>query len=155
MQRFKQRLWGNIGVGLVSGITALSMAGVAMQMGYSHFKLKAEKQLHILNSIRLATVVQIGLEEGWVNSPDQNGSITLNLSDIDESYPVSSTLKNPSNADQLYGTNSLVTIENNQGKLMFYCALTDHNSTHIYTDDTVKIYNLTLENITLNYEGDA
>ena len=46
MNRF---LKGSALVGAVAGITALSFAGIAVQMGHSNFKQKAEKQLHILN----------------------------------------------------------------------------------------------------------
>ena len=63
-----KRILGNIGISIISGITALN-SSVAMQMGYSNFKVKAEKQLHILNSVRFATIAQIGLEEGWINEP--------------------------------------------------------------------------------------
>ena len=90
---FKSRLMGNIGISVVSGITAISMAGVAMQMGYSNFKVKAEKQLHILNSIRFATIVQIGMEEGWVSTPEINDTITITLTEIDNNYPLSTNLK--------------------------------------------------------------
>ena len=107
----KWKLTGNIGVGVISGITALTMAGVAMQLGYSSFKAKAEKQLHILNSIRFATIIQIGLEEGWVNKPDLNDSSTITLSDVDTEYNLSSSLKNPSLSTQSYDSDSYIKIE--------------------------------------------
>ena len=125
---FQSKLLGNIGISLVGGITALSMAGVAMQMGYSNFKIKAEKQLHILNSIRFATIVQIGMEEGWVSSPENNDSITITLTDIDNNYELSTTLKNPSLASQTYNSDSSITIENTNGKIDFYCSLIVPNS---------------------------
>ena len=69
-------------VSAVAGITALSFTGIAIQMGHSNFKASAEKQLHILNSIRLSTIVQIGIEEQWVDLNDSS-STTVYLSDID------------------------------------------------------------------------
>ena len=59
---FNKKVLGNIGLSIMGGITAITFAGVAMQMGYSSFKLKTEKQLHILNSVRFVTIVQIGIE---------------------------------------------------------------------------------------------
>lgn len=143
---------GNVGITLVAAITALSMGGVAMQMGYSNFKLKAEKQLHILNAIRFATIVQIGLEEGWVETPILNESISINLTDIDASYPLLSHLKNPSQSNQTYNANSSITITNTSGTLHFYCLLIEDGSNHQYTDNTISIYELTVEKISLNIE---
>ena len=114
---FHSKLAGNIGITLISGVTALSMAGVAMQMGYSNFKIKAEKQLHILNGIRFATIVQIGMEEGWVSTPESNDSITITLTEVDNNYHLSTNLKNPSLESQNYNPNSSITIENNSGKI--------------------------------------
>jgi|TARA_B100001142_G_scaffold296539_1_gene318308 hypothetical protein len=145
-------LKGNIGITLVTAITALSMAGVAMQMGYSNFKLKAEKQLHILNAIRFATIVQIGLEEGWVETPDNNTSATISLTDIDASYPLLSHLKNPSQVNQTYHADSSVTINNTSGSLNFYCSLIEDGSSHEYTNTTISIYELTVEDISLNID---
>ena len=147
---FKQKLIGNIGISLISGITALSLAGVAMQMGYSNFKLKAEKQLHILNSIRFATIVQIGLEEGWVDSPSTNDSITITLSELDISYQLSTNLKNPSLTSQNYNPESSMIIENTNGKISFYCTLIEEDSSHNYTDNTINVHNLGVDNISLN-----
>lgn len=140
---------GNIGITVVSGITALSMAGVAMQMGYANFKIKAEKQLHILNSIRFATIVQIGMEEGWVVTPETNDSITITLTDIDSNYPLSTNLKNPSLESQIYHSDSSITIENTDGKIDFYCSLIEDNSAHNYTDSSVNVHNLSINNISL------
>ena len=145
-----KRFFGNIGLSLISGITALSLAGVAMQMGYSNFKIKAEKQLHILNSIRFATIVQIGLEEGWVLTPASNDSITITLSDINSNYPLASNLKNPSLTSQNYSTDSSITIENNDGKIEFYCSLIEDGSEHNYIDSSIVVYNLAVENVSLN-----
>ena len=147
---FKQKFIGNIGISLISGITALSLAGVAMQMGYSNFKLKAEKQLHILNSIRFATIVQIGLEEGWVDSPSINNSITITLSELDISYQLSSNLRNPSLTSQNYNPESSMIIENTNGKIRFYCTLIEEDSSHNYTDNTINVHNLGVDNISLN-----
>jgi len=146
---FKSKLMGNIGISIIGGITALSMAGVAMQMGYSNFKIKAEKQLHILNSIRFATIVQIGMEEGWVATPDTNDSITVTLTDVDNNYPLSTNLKNPSLESQTYNTDSSIIIENSNGKIDFYCLLIEHESAHNYTDNTVSVHNLSINNISL------
>ena len=146
----KWKLTGNIGVGVISGITALTMAGVAMQLGYSSFKAKAEKQLHILNSIRFATIIQIGLEEGWVNKPDLNDSSTITLSDVDSEYNLSSSLKNPSLNTQNYDTDSYIKIENNNGKTIFFCSLMEENTDHTYTDNNIEVHNLAIENIQLN-----
>jgi len=147
---FKQKLIGNIGISLISGITALSLAGVAMQMGYSNFKLKAEKQLHILNSIRFATIVQIGMEEGWVDLPLTNDSTTITLSEIDINYQLSTNLKNPSLTSQNYNPDSAIIIENTNGKINFYCTLIEEDSTHNYTDNTINVHNLGVDNISLN-----
>lgn len=147
---FKQKFIGNIGISLISGITALSLAGVAMQMGYSNFKLKAEKQLHILNSIRFATIVQIGLEEGWVDSPSINDSITITLSELDISYQLSTNLRNPSLTSQNYNPESSMIIENTNGKIRFYCTLIEEDSSHNYTDNTINVHNLGVDNISLN-----
>lgn len=147
---FKQKFIGNIGISLISGITALSLAGVAMQMGYSNFKLKAEKQLHILNSIRFATIVQIGLEEGWVDSPSINNSITITLSELDISYQLSTNLRNPSLTSQNYNPESSMIIENTNGKIRFYCTLIEEDSSHNYTDNTINVHNLGVDNISLN-----
>jgi hypothetical protein len=146
------RLNANIGLSIISGITALSLAGVAMQMGYSNFKIKAEKQLHILNSIRFSTIVQIGIEEGWVIAPNTDESLIITLSDIEDNYPLSSNLKNPSQASQNYDLESSVTILNADGKLNFYCTLIEDQTNHTYTDSTVVVSNLTIENITLPLE---
>ena len=146
----KSTLKGNIGITLISGITALSMAGVAMQMGYSNFKIKAEKQLHILNSIRFATITQIGMEEGWITTPDNNSSITITLTDIDTNYPLSSNLKNPSTSTQNYDPDSSITVNNNGGKLEFYCTLIEENTSHNYIDNTIIVHDLSIENISLN-----
>ena len=146
----KWKLTGNIGVGVISGITALTMAGVAMQLGYSSFKAKAEKQLHILNSIRFATIIQIGIEEGWVSKPELNDSTTITLSDVDTEYNLSSTLKNPSLNTQNYDTDSYIKIENNNGKTIFFCSLMEENSDHSYTDNNIEVHNLAIENIQLN-----
>lgn len=140
---------GNIGISIIGGITALSMAGVAMQMGYSSFKIKAEKQLHILNSIRFATIVQIGMEEGWVLKPETNDSITVTLTDVDSNYPLSSNLKNPSLESQTYNADSSIIIENLNGKINFYCSLIEYESTHNYTDTTIDVHNLSIGNISL------
>ena len=147
---FKQKLIGNIGISLISGITALSLAGVAMQMGYSNFKLKAEKQLHILNSIRFATIVQIGMEEGWVDLPLTNDSTSITLSEIDINYQLSSNLKNPSLTSQNYNPDSAIIIENTNGKINFYCTLIEEDSAHNYTDNTINVHNLGIDNISLN-----
>ena len=147
---FKQKLIGNIGISLISGITALSLAGVAMQMGYSNFKLKAEKQLHILNSIRFATIVQIGMEEGWVDLPLTNDSTTITLSEIDINYQLSTNLKNPSLTSQNYNPDSAIVIENTNGKINFYCTLIEEDSAHNYTDNTINVHNLGIDNISLN-----
>lgn len=147
---FKSRLMGNIGISVVSGITAISMAGVAMQMGYSNFKVKAEKQLHILNSIRFATIVQIGMEEGWVSTPEINDTITITLTEIDNNYPLSTNLKNPSLESQAYDSDSSITIENSNGKLDFYCSLIENESSHNYIDDSINVHSLSIENINLN-----
>ncbi|MEC8678546.1 MAG: hypothetical protein VXX85_06810 [Candidatus Margulisiibacteriota bacterium] len=147
---FKQKLIGNIGISLISGITALSLAGVAMQMGYSNFKLKAEKQLHILNSIRFATIVQIGMEEGWVDLPLTNDSTTITLSEIDINYQLSTNLKNPSLTSQNYNPDSAIIIENTNGKINFYCTLIEEDSAHNYTDNTINVHNLGVDNISLN-----
>jgi hypothetical protein len=147
---FKQKLIGNIGISLISGITALSLAGVAMQMGYSNFKLKAEKQLHILNSIRFATIVQIGMEEGWVDLPLTNDSTTITLSEIDINYQLSTNLKNPSLTSQNYNPDSAIIIENTNGKINFYCTLIEEDSNHNYTDNTINVHNLGVNNISLN-----
>jgi hypothetical protein len=141
---------GNIGISVIGGITALSMAGVAMQMGYSNFKVKAEKQLHILNSIRFATIVQIGMEEGWVSTPEINDSIIITLTEVDTNYPLSTNLKNPSLETQIYNESSSITIENNNGKIDFYCTLIEHSSNHNYIDGSVNVHNLSIENIQLN-----
>ena len=144
----KQKLSGNIGI--ISGITALTMAGVAMQMGYSGFKIKAEKQLHILNSIRFATIIQIGIEEGWVENPDTNNTILVTLSEIDSDYNLSSNLKNPSLATQMYDDDSYIKIKNINGKTKFYCNLIEDNSDHEYTDETIEVHTLSIQNIELN-----
>lgn len=146
---FKSKLMGNIGISIIGGVTALSMAGVAMQMGYSNFKIKAEKQLHILNSIRFATIVQIGMEEGWVSTPDTNDSITITLTDVDSNYPLSTNLKNPSIESQIYSENSSITIENSNGKIDFYCSLIENESAHNYTDNTISVHNLSINNVNL------
>jgi hypothetical protein len=146
---FNSKLMGNIGISIIGGITALSMAGVAMQMGYSSFKIKAEKQLHILNSIRFATIVQIGMEEGWVLKPETNDSITVTLTDVDSNYPLSSNLKNPSLESQTYNADSSIIIENLNGKINFYCSLIEYESTHNYTDTTIDVHNLSIGNISL------
>tara|TARA_Y100001935_G_C17303384_1_gene510718 strand:+ start:1919 stop:2380 length:462 start_codon:yes stop_codon:yes gene_type:complete len=146
---FKSKLMGNIGISIIGGITALSMAGVAMQMGYSSFKIKAEKQLHILNSIRFATIVQIGMEEGWVIQPNTNDSITVTLTDVDNNYPLSTNLKNPSLESQSYNADSSIIIENSNGKIDFYCSLIEHESTHNYTDNTISVHNLSINDISL------
>ena len=145
-------LTGNVGVTLISGITALSMAGVAMQMGYSNFKIKAEKQLHILNGIRFATIVQIGMEEGWVSTPESNDSITVTLTDIDNNYHLSTNLKNPSLQSQNYNPDSAITIENNSGKIEFYCTLIEENTSHNYIDNSINVHNLAIENISLPFK---
>lgn len=147
---FKQKLIGNIGISLISGITALSLAGVAMQMGYSNFKLKAEKQLHILNSIRFVTIVQIGMEEGWIDLPLTNDSTTITLSEIDINYQLSTNLKNPSLTSQNYNPDSAIIIENTNGKINFYCTLIEEDSVHNYTDNTINVHNLGIDNISLN-----
>ena len=144
------KIAGNIGITLISGVTALSMAGVAMQMGYSNFKIKAEKQLHILNGIRFATIVQIGMEEGWVSTPESNDSITVTLTEVDNNYHLSTNLKNPSLESQNYNPNSSITIENNSGKIEFYCTLIEENTNHNYIDNSINIHNLAIENISLN-----
>ena len=146
----KSKITGNIGITLISGVTALSMAGVAMQMGYSNFKIKAEKQLHILNGIRFATIVQIGMEEGWVSTPQSNDSITVTLTEIDNNYHLSTNLKNPSLESQNYNPNSSITIENNSGKIEFYCTLIEENTSHNYIDNSINVHNLAIENISLN-----
>ena len=146
----KQKLIANIGVGLISGLTAVSFAGVAIQMGFSGFKTRAEKQLHILNSIRFATIIQIGIDEGWVNTPDENSSSTIKLNDLDNDYQYSINLKNPSLKTQKYDLNSSITIENNSGKLHFYCNLIEDGSEHQYTNSSVIVYNLSINDINLN-----
>lgn len=143
-------LKGNIGITLVSGITALSMAGVAMQMGYANFKIKAEKQLHILNCVRFSTITQIGMEEGWITTPENNNSETITSTDIDDNYALTSNLKNPSIDSQNYDPNSTITITNDNGTLKFYCSLIEENTTHQYTDNTIQVHALSVENITLN-----
>ena len=52
------RIKRNIGITLVSGITALSMAGVAMQMGYANFKIKGKTTSH-LNCVRFSTIIKL------------------------------------------------------------------------------------------------
>ncbi len=145
-----KKIYGNIGISIISGITVLSLAGVAMQMGYSNFKVKAEKQLHILNSIRFATIAQIGIEEGWINQPSLNSSVTITLTEIDTNYQLSTNLKNPSETSQNYDPNSSIKIENINGKYEFYCQLIKENSSHNYTDNNIKVHNLLVGNITLN-----
>ncbi len=144
------KLKGNIGLGVISGITALTMAGVAMQMGYSNFKIKAEKQLHILNSIRFATIIQIGLEEGWVSTPETNNTITITLTEVNNEYSLSTTLKNPSLNNQNYDNSSYIEIRNTDGKNKFFCNLIEDDSSHSYTDESVEVHSLTIENIELN-----
>ena len=119
---FKHKLIGNIGISLISGITALSLAGVAMQMGYSNFKLKAEKQLHILNSIDLQQLFKLEWKN-WVDLPLTNDSTTITLSEIDINYQLSTNLKNPSLTSQNYNPDSAIIIENTNGKINFYCTL--------------------------------
>ena len=111
--KLRKYLSGNIGLGLISSITALSFTGVAIQIGYTGFKQKAEKQLHILNSIRFATIVQIGIEEGWVNSPETNSTTEIKLVDINTNGPVNIQLKNPSLITETYDDDSAIIIENN------------------------------------------
>ena len=146
----KMNLIGNIGISIISGITALSLAGVAMQMGYSNFKIKAEKQLHILNSIRFATIIQIGMEENWVEFPENGNHVIITLSDVDTNFQLSTNLKNPSLNSQNYHTDSSMKIENTNGKINFFCTLIEENSTHNYTDNSIDVHNLTVENIILN-----
>jgi hypothetical protein len=137
---------GNMGITLVSGITALSLAGVAMQMGYANFKIKAEKQLHILNSIRFVTLIEIGLEDGWVVAPPINESETITIADVDNAYSMGAHLKNPSQQNQLYHDDSAVIIQNDNGRLVFYSRLMDTEG-HLYTTDTIAAYNLTINDI--------
>ncbi|MEK9727304.1 MAG: hypothetical protein VW397_04255 [Candidatus Margulisiibacteriota bacterium] len=147
---FFRRVYANIGLSIISGITILSLAGVAMQMGYANFKVKAEKQLHILNSIRFATIAQIGIEEGWISEPSMNESITITLTDIDSNYQLSTNLRNPSETSQNYSPNSSIKIENNNGRYEYYCLLLNEETTHTYTDDNIKVHDLSVENITLS-----
>ena len=148
--KLKKYIKGNIGIGLISGITALSFTGVAIQIGYTGFKQKAEKQLHILNSIRFATIVQIGIEEGWVNLPDSNGTTEIKLIDINTSTPVNIQLKNPSLLTETYDDDSAIIIENNNGTLEYYCNLLEDGTNHNYINSDIDVYNLTPENIELN-----
>jgi hypothetical protein len=146
----KIKLIGNIGISIISGITALSLAGVAMQMGYSNFKIKAEKQLHILNSIRFATIIQIGMEESWVEFPENGNHVIITLSEVDTNFQLSTNLKNPSLNSQNYHSDSSMKIENTNGKIHFFCTLIEENSTHNYTDNSIDVHDLTVENIMLN-----
>ena len=90
------------------------------------------------------------MEEGWITTPDNNSSITITLTDIDNNYPLSSNLKNPSTSTQNYDPDSSITINNNGGKLEFYCTLIEENTSHNYIDNTIIVHDLTIENISLN-----
>ena len=135
-------------VSAVAGITALSFTGIAIQMGHSNFKASAEKQLHILNSIRLSTIVQIGIEEQWVNLNDSSSTIVY-LADIDNSYNVSSTLKNPSTSSQAYDVNSYVLIESNNNYYSFFVYLKEPDSDHIYIQPETEIHLLNVNDVSL------
>ena len=148
--KLRKYLSGNIGLGLISSITALSFTGVAIQIGYTGFKQKAEKQLHILNSIRFATIVQIGIEEGWVNSPETNSTTEIKLVDINTNGPVNIQLKNPSLITETYDDDSAIIIENNNGILEYYCNLLEDGSNHNYINSQIDVYNLKPNNVELN-----
>ncbi|MGC6367451.1 MAG: hypothetical protein ACON35_05560 [Candidatus Marinamargulisbacteria bacterium] len=149
-KHLKGKLIGNIGIGLISGLTALSFAGVGIQMGFSGFKARAEKQLHILNGIRFATIIQIGIDEGWVTPPETNNVTTIQINELDELYEFSINLKNPSLNTQEYNETSAIIIENTNGKLNFYCNLIEDGSDHQYTDPNIVVFSLTIDDIYLN-----
>ena len=147
---FSRHLRGSLGVSLITGITAITMAGVAIQMGYANYKLKTEKQLHILNSIRFATIVQIGLEEGWLSTPASNTSASITLTEVDAGYNFSSNLKDPSNDSTTYKTSSYILVNNDNGTLKFYASLIQDNSEHIYVASSTEVHLLSISDITLN-----
>lgn len=147
---FNKKVLGNIGLSIMGGITAITFAGVAMQMGYSSFKLKTEKQLHILNSVRFVTIVQIGIEEGWVPKPGSSSSETIYLSDVETNYDLSTTLKNPSLDSQNYNESSFIIVQNENGKLKFFVELIEENSSHKYIENEKEIHLLGIDDVTLN-----
>ena len=147
---FSRHLRGSLGVSLITGITAITMAGVAIQMGFANYKLKTEKQLHILNSIRFATIVQIGLEEGWLSTPASNTSASITLTEVDAGYNFSSNLKDPSNDSTTYKTSSYILVNNDNGTLKFYASLIQDNSEHIYVASSTEVHLLSISDITLN-----
>ena len=147
---FSRRLRGSLGISLITGITAITMAGVAIQMGYANYKLKTEKQLHILNSIRFATIVQIGLEEGWLSTPASNTSASITLTEVDAGYNFSSNLKDPSNDSTTYKTSSYILVNNDNGTLKFYASLIQDNSEHAYVAASTEVHLLSISDITLN-----
>jgi hypothetical protein len=147
---FSRRLGGSLGISLITGITAITMAGVAIQMGFANYKLKTEKQLHILNSIRFATIVQIGLEEGWLSAPASNTSASITLTQVDLGYNFSSNLKDPSNDSTTYKTSSYILVNNDNGTLKFYASLIQDNSEHIYVASSTEVHLLSISDITLN-----
>ena len=144
------KLKGNVGTTIITAATAITFGGIAMQMGYSSFKIKAEKQLHILNSIRFSTIVQIGIEEDWVDAPSQSNSAIVHLSDVEANYSLSSTLKNPSDPSQLYHDDSNVVIQNDSGKLKFFVELIKYDSDHKYIYSNKEIHLLEVNDVNIN-----
>lgn len=144
------RLKGSVGAMVFSGLTLITFGGIAMQMGFSNYKIRAEKQLHILNSIRFSTIIQIGLEEGWLTKPINGQSETFDLITVDASYPLSTTLRNPSLKTQKYSTNSNILVSNTNGKYTFYAQMIEDQSTHIYISSSKEIYNLDINDVSLN-----
>jgi len=130
-------------LGVVVGVIAISLMGYLMQSSFFNYRLESEKRLHVFNAIKLASIVEIGAEEGSVQLPSDGNSTDITLSAMMTHYDSTLLTKNPSGEDQLYHSDSFIRIVNNAGKYEYYIELKDNQSAYVYIAISTQVHLLT------------